>query len=169
MPGQSGEAAGGVRTRSLEFHKDLGDERVLPLNELIHAFNFFEENENWERKTAPEMDISDFLTHEENLHWGAIEYEFRDPGSNHAEISFYLRYSPWMYHRKNNILKGRVILAKDMSKYESLDNLSFKSGAAVYSVNYEGKEILSFELYKEYDESFVKRNINFIDEKLGLI
>lgn len=166
MPGQSAEAAGGEKNRSLEFHKNLGDERVHPLNELIEAFNLFEEHENWIRKTAPEMDLSDFLSHEENIHWGSIKYEFINPDTTHEEISIYLRYSPWMYHRKNTILKGRVILEKDMSEYDNIKELPIFGGSVIFNEHRSGKEIFTLELPKEYNESFVKRDVDFVTEGL---
>lgn len=119
MPNPSAKATGGEKNRSLEFHKNLGDERVHSLVDLNDVLEYFEEVDNFERKTASETPLSEFLSHEDNIHWGSLEYEYNHSDVSHPKIWIYLNYSPWLISDKDILIQGRVVLEKPFSQYNT--------------------------------------------------
>jgi hypothetical protein len=168
MPGQNLEAAGGQEDRPLEFHKKLGDERVHPLKELQKAFKLFEDHEHWKRTTAPEMKLNAFLTHEENQQWGAVKYELSTRDSNQERISLYLNYSPWMYHDKDILLSGRVVLEGDVTEFNiNMKELDSMVKSVYFEVTGDGNEIYSLTLPEDFEESLAEMFLDRVTDTLS--
>jgi hypothetical protein len=101
------EASGDKRMRSIEFHKQLGDERVIPAQELHKVFNHFAESDFDHNEIQPKAMAHKMV--EENPNWGSIRY-------NTLRTEVLLSYSPWEYAEHDNLLNGNVTIKADVSE-----------------------------------------------------
>jgi hypothetical protein len=132
------------RRSSLEFHKQLGDEKIHSLQKLVSVLEPFEESPAFARQTATEMSLNDFLNHEKNLHWGSIEYLFE---VEWLEASVYLHYSPWLIIDKETILQGRIVLNKDTDLIGNTELIKEHLGSDSYfDLTFDGKELCSISI-----------------------
>lgn len=93
--------------RSIEFHKQLGDERVIPAKDLLETFNHFAESDFDHNEMQPKTMAHKMV--DENPNWGSIRY-------NTLRTEVLLSYSPWEYAEYDNLLNGSVTIKDDISE-----------------------------------------------------
>jgi hypothetical protein len=159
MPEPSAKTTGGEENRSLEFHKNLGDERVHSFTDLNDVLKYFEAADNFERKTAPEISLPEFLTHEDNIQWGSLEYKYNHPDVSHPKIWIYLNYSPWLVSDKGILIQGRVVLEKPIKQYNmrGMRN-NFIDNEYIINTS-ENNELAHIVILKMFNPNILKREV----------
>ena len=116
----SSEATGGESRDPLNFHKNLGDEKIHSIENIVNILDEFENSNSFERKTAPDIDLDEFLSHDQNIHWGSLEYVYKSTVAESTKLDAYVyfNYSPWLNVEKDILLMGRVVLTNAKDQYE---------------------------------------------------
>jgi hypothetical protein len=99
------EAAGDKRMRSIEFHKQLEDEKVIPSKTLLETLYHFARSDFDIHDMQPKIKASTMV--DENPNRGAVRYST-------ARAELLLSYSPWEYAEYDNLLNGNITIKVDI-------------------------------------------------------
>ena len=111
MPKEVGggpKIAGDDKREVVKFHEELTEDRVHSLRDLKAVLEPFEESFDFQRQNLPHQDLDEYLTHEENKHWGNPRYEFNSTIASDVVGYLSLQYSPWLNEEKDVLIQGRA-------------------------------------------------------------